>query len=314
MSERPRFEFRQRNFFYNPDKTVERHKFTSMLEILSKSQTTFNSLEKNLKNIEYNLQNNFKNQFNRPTDTFIIQSLSLKDLLPSTSRISLPPLTPAALVRVDIKPHVPQPQDLGYGILTDPRLRQELLQRTIAIIQEMDASGINTIVYADRGARPIATLVGALWSTITDREIPATFFINSDPKRAFLEDASDIPEAVIEELRTWLAEQHEDRDNPLRDGDARIAVVDENFSTGKTARFLGNVVKRAFPGTVTSVEGKWVNAFGIPWRNRADMIGVETEPGSFRSRQFVTATSQLLIEDLVALARNEARTRTGAVQ
>lgn len=193
--------------------------------------------------------------------------------------------------------------DFGYSFLRDANDRAELLVRMVEITMDIERDGVNTVVFCDRGARPLAVLVAQLWGAVSERPLPPFFFINTDPKWEYNFDAGEIPSHVLAQMKEWLSDEYPDGDNPLRDGQAKIRVIDETKATGRSARFVADIIRRAFPDEVDGIDCVWAEARGMPWRDCPAVIGADTDPGKFKSRQLETAQAKLLTEDLMRLAQ-----------
>ncbi len=209
-------------------------------------------------------------------------------------------------------PHVPQSIDFGYVYLTNPREREALLKEVLRVMSEMDTQSVNAAVFCDRGARPIATLMAQLWPAFSDKPMPKFFFVNTDPKRTYNFEAEAVPQSDIEDLNAWLLNEYSDEENPFRNGNARVCVIDENKSTGKSAAFVQGVVNRALGDKTEYIYCDWANVGGssLSWRNNGTMIGAETQKGKFKSIPVSSKQADMLQEDLVRMAEEYASRAT----
>lgn len=273
----------------------------------------FSEIEKNF--IKSPLKNKLNNQISSFDNTSKIiinhQKLIDKSNLIIPNIINLPTFyIPSNVSRPAFRPvvteYLPSADDYGYVYLTNPYERQRLLAQMVRVTVQMVENAVNTVVFCDRGARPLATLVGQLWGALSNGELPRFFFINTDPKSTYRVDALDIPEETMNDLRRWLAGQYPAKPNPFIDGQARVCVLDENKSTGKSANFVANIVRRAFPGQIASIYCDWADLNGTPapWRNQPGMIGAATIPGSFKSQKIASKQAQMLQEDLIKLSQD----------
>lgn len=265
----------------------------------------FNLIKKEYKNeifsSSFNLIKNLENNLEKDYLSKIFQNPTFK--LPSKPLVTrFPSVSPVP----SFVEHSLSPDDYGYTHLRSAADRRELLDRMVEVLGGMDIVRVNAMVFCDRGARPLATLAAQLWGAISDRPMPAVFFINTDPKHRYKIDASDIPDDVMDQVREWLASEHPDGENPFREGEAVVCVLDEIKGAGRSADFVANIVRRAFPGQVRTVYTEWAGVHGgsRPWRDRSDMIGAETVHGSFRSRELDTEQARMLTADLVRLAQS----------
>jgi hypothetical protein len=299
----------------------------SNLNNISSEKISFISIPEKINKLNYNeIYENFSN-FN---DLFITErnssnvysqylrgsisnpSFVLASVTPDVRRTPFPMYASTAQVAA----HEVVADDYGYALLRDARVRQELLKRTVEMVVGMNARGVNAVVFCDRGARPIATLVAELWSSISDKPLPPLFFINTALKHQFATDASDVPADILSDLRGWLSLQYPDGENPLRDGDATVCVVDEVKASGRSAGFVASLVQRAFPDTAELVYCDWVDQGGHAttgvWRDRPEMIGAKTIPDSLRSEELATEQARMLKEDLRKLAEEYGKERITA--
>ncbi len=260
----------------------------------------------NPSNLFVKIETNLKNEIISPkiSLTNLFQKIKIYPSIYPLKTYTFPQFPPLPQKNnVIIEPSTP---DFDYMYLTDQWARRSLLEGTLAAMRKMSQEGVNVAIFCDRGARPIATLVLALWDEASFGPLPRFFFVNSNPKTTYSFNAELVPVETINQVRNWLAAEDE-LPNALREGSARVAVIDENKSTGKTAGFLADVVKRAFPDTVENIYCDWINAFAIPWRNNSRMIGADNIPGQFRSQELQSRMSELLQADLRKLAQSHRR-------
>lgn len=194
--------------------------------------------------------------------------------------------------------------DYGYALITNPRERRELLDSAAKMTQVIAERGTNAVVFCDRGARPLSVLVDVLWGMFSAEPVPPFFFINTNTKDTYQTDASDVPAERIRQLRAWIASEYPEGSNPFREAQRPVVacVVDEIKGTGRSANFVANLVRRAFPDRAGTVFCQWAEVFHPVWRDNASMIGAVTVPGEFRSTELQSRMAELLRQDLTRLA------------
>lgn len=165
------------------------------------------------------------------------------------------------------KPH----QEVPYRILR-PEDREQYLHLTDDLVRQMIEQEVDTAIFLDKSARPVAWMVHELWEQLappnkpdgTPYAEPDIKFLNIDREQwgaivgrseTGMLDISSIPEERINELRTimsiapstGMSEDEPVPEAPSRLSGKRVMVVDEVQVSGDTLRISQRILNRAFP-------------------------------------------------------------------
>jgi len=161
--------------------------------------------------------------------------------------------------------------DLEYSILDSPELRAQYISLTDEVIRNMVENHIDTTIFIDKSARPVAWLVDQLWDQLVPPsdehgepyKKPAFKFLNIDREQwgaivgrseADGIDINSLPKERIDELHA-LFEPVEgvEEGRPLLEN-KRILIVDEVSVSGDTLDIAERIISKAFP-EAASVQG-----------------------------------------------------------
>lgn len=154
-------------------------------------------------------------------------------------------------------------QETVYRILKDPQIRENYLWYTDDLIARTQKDSIDTIVFLDKSARPVAWFFNAFYDTLvqenedgTKPKKPNIKFTNIDreqwgPLIGRSEDEEGIvydrlPQKSIENLQNVFAPVSNDQS--LSSG-KNVLIVDEFRASGDTLDMASEIFARAFPGT-----------------------------------------------------------------
>jgi hypothetical protein len=166
--------------------------------------------------------------------------------------------------------------EYAYEILDTPELRARYITYTDELIRTMTEDRIDTAIFLDKSARPVAWLVEELWDQLVPPHDeqgrpyvrPEIKFLNIDREQwgAVVGRSEDqgvdvhkIPTERIEELRGLFAPvKAKTQGRSLLEG-KRVLIVDEVRVSGDTLAIAEQVIKRAFPEAASIRGVHWMD-------------------------------------------------------
>lgn len=198
----------------------------------------------------------------------------------------------------DYKPHLDPEQpalfeieapekQFEYQILNDPELRYKYVRLTEGLIARSLANDIDSMVFLDKSARPVAWLMRALWPTLGFKEfdasgkpiiapMPEAKFANIDREQwAHVMGRSEVREGqgltlenvhpdTIDSLTGLFAQKNMDADDYIAKDEAtlfddkNVLIVDEVSASGDTLRMAAALFGRAFQNANSIEEAHWM--------------------------------------------------------
>lgn len=160
------------------------------------------------------------------------------------------------------------PTEPEYHILYSPEIRAKYLTLTDELIRRMADQSTEVAIFLDKSARPVAWLVGELWSDLApydpntglqmkkpdikflniDREQWGPYIGRSEDKAGGI-NADRIPRENIKDLRRVMARipAKSPLDEETLLTNKNVMVIDEVRSSGDTLRMAEGILHRAFP-------------------------------------------------------------------
>ncbi len=151
-----------------------------------------------------------------------------------------------------------------YEILANPYERMDYVQRTDALIAQMDGTARRPdfVIYLDKSARPVAWLVRSLWNSLaavgdSNQTVsrPVTLFVNIDGQLIdrTTNTPRDTPESLAD-LRSVFVDGTppgglQVMQTPSFLDDKEVLIVDEIQVSGTTLRKAYDYLRAAFPTT-----------------------------------------------------------------
>lgn len=178
-----------------------------------------------------------------------------------------------------------------FEIITDPYIRVEMKKRTELLIKRVQEEQIDTLVFLDKSARPLAWLFRELWKqSVPDSPMPQIKFINvgiaghdalrsTSPKidkfRIYFEPPFEPPNRgeTIQSYATQI--QHVFGDTLA---DQRILMIDEMSFTGASLQNSIDVMTAAYPNSDVSGTAMFqiheLPFEQVPWRDKTGAMGI----------------------------------------
>lgn len=154
------------------------------------------------------------------------------------------------------------------------QLTDRLIEKATTGVELRDGSGTvrpDAVIFLDKSARPISWLLRDMWSRFSPLEVggapsprPALLFLNIDrlqwvttvdPHGQGFMDVDRVDPSIVRSLRSVFVEPRDKRDGltdaidsaPAALDGKTLLVVDEVYSSGRTADIAARLIQRGFP-------------------------------------------------------------------
>lgn len=160
-------------------------------------------------------------------------------------------------------------KEVQWEFIEQPAERVMIVVDTARALKRIAEGGYDAIIFLDKSARPLHTIMQGAWRDLGLGEFPQVRFMAIGSLQDNLKNPDHpIQPRIIKEIRERYSL------DPVKDKWGKVLVLDEKFSSGDSARAVARLFEQAFPEGIDQVEIDDVLEMYPSWFRRPEWLGV----------------------------------------